>query len=188
MVSPSDITIILNQNKLDHDAWEQILPIVYQQLKHLARQVKSNHHSGQTLNTTALVHDVYLKIKKNGKLKVSGSKHFYRLAAQAMRQILIDAARAKLTAKRQGQEVEWLDEFTVSLMEQPGTSAAELLSIDEALTQLKLIDQSSAQIVELHFFAGYGFAQIAQILEVSESTVYRDWKKARAWLYAQLSH
>ena len=176
----------MNQHKLDADAWEQILPIVYQQLKHLARKVKSNHHSGQTLNTTALVHDVYLKIKKNGQLNVAGSKHFYRLAAQAMRQILIDAARAKLTAKRQGQVVEWDDEFTITLMEKPGTTAIELVAIDEALSELKIVDEKLAHIVELHFFAGYGFAQIADILDVSESTVYRDWKKARAWLYVQL--
>ncbi len=187
MVSASDITTFLNQHELDKDAWEQILPLVYQQLKHLARQVKSNHQSGQTLNTTALVHDVYLKIKKNGTLNVQGSKHFYRLAAQAMRQILIDAARAKLTAKRQAQVVEWEDEFTITLLEKPGTTAAELLSIDQALTELKLMDDGMAQIVELHFFAGYAFSQIADILEVSESTVYRDWKKARAWLYAYLN-
>lgn len=187
MVSATDITTFLNQHELDQDAWEQILPIVYQQLKHLARQVKSNHQSGQTLNTTALVHDVYLKIKRNGKLNVQGSKHFYRLAAQAMRQILIDAARAKLTAKRQAQVVEWEDEFTITLLEKPGTSAADLLAIDEALSELKQVDEKLVQIVELHFFAGYGFAQVADILAVSESTIYRDWKKARAWLYAYLN-
>ncbi len=187
MVSAADITTFLNQHELDQDAWEQILPIVYQQLKHLARQVKSNHQSGQTLNTTALVHDVYIKIKRNGNLNVQGSKHFYRLAAQAMRQILIDAARAKLTAKRQAQVVEWEDEFTITLLEKPGTSAADLLAIDEALSELKQMDEQLVQIVELHFFAGYGFAQIAEILGISESTIYRDWKKARAWLYAYLN-
>jgi RNA polymerase sigma factor (TIGR02999 family) len=184
--APSDITVFLNQNELDESAWEHVLPIVYQQLKHLARQVKSNHRSGNTLNTTALVHDVYLKIKKNGKLNVQGSKHFYRLVARAMRQILIDAARAKLTAKRQAQMVEWEDEFTITLLEQSGTTASEVVSSDEALSAMKQIDEKLAYIVELHFFAGYGFAQIAEILDVSESTVYRDWKKARAWLYAHL--
>ncbi|MGJ8662710.1 MAG: ECF-type sigma factor [Marinicella sp.] len=186
MIKPSEITTFLNQKNLSNDAWEQVLPIVYQQLKHLARKVKSNHQSGQTLNTTALVHDVYLKIKNHGELNIQGSKHFYRLAAQAMRQILIDAARAKLTAKRQAQEVQWEDEFTIKLMEKPGTTAADLLSIDEALNQLKKGDEKLAQIVELHFFAGYGFEQIADIMGVSESTVYRDWKKARTWLYVQL--
>lgn len=186
MVTASDITIFLNQNDLDEGAWEQILPIVYQQLKHLARKVKSNHQSGNTLNTTALVHDVYLKIKKNGQLNVQGSQHFYRFVARAMRQILIDAARAKLTAKRQGQMIEWEDEFTITLLEQPGTTASELLSIDEALSDMKQIDEKLAHVVELHFFAGYGFDKIAKILGVSESTVYRDWKKARAWLYAHL--
>jgi len=182
----ADITRFLNQQELDSGAWEQILPIIYQQLKHLARKVKSNHHSGQTLNTTALVHDVYLKIKKNGQLNVQGRQHFYRLAAQAMRQILIDAARAKLTAKRQAQVIDWDDEFTITLMEKPGTTALELVAIDKALDELKLMDENLAHIVELHFFAGYGFSQIADILDVSESTIYRDWKKARAWLYAQL--
>lgn len=186
MLSPSEITTFLNQNDLNENAWEKILPLVYTQLKHLARKVKSNHRSGQTLNTTSLVHDVYLKIKKNGQLNVKGSQHFYRLAAQAMRQILIDAARAKLTAKRQGHAVEWDDEFTITLIEQPGTTAADLIAIDEALKQLKAINDHLAHIVELHFFSGYGFEQIADILQVSESTVYRDWKKARAWLYAQL--
>ncbi len=187
MDKPSDITVFLNQHRLDENAWEQILPIVYQQLKHLARQVKSNHRSGNTLNTTALVHDVYVKIKKNGRLNVQGSRHFYRLVAQAMRQILIDAARAKLTAKRQAQMVEWQDEFTITLLEQPGTSATDLLSIDLALSTMKQANEQLAHIVELHFFAGYGFEQIAEILQVSESTVYRDWKKARAWLYAHMN-
>ncbi|MCB1582929.1 MAG: sigma-70 family RNA polymerase sigma factor [Xanthomonadales bacterium] len=177
----------MNQHELTPDSWEQVLPIVYQQLKHLARKVKSNHRSGETLNTTALVHDVYLKIKNHGNLSVQGRKHFYRLAAQAMRQILIDAARAKLTSKRQTQLVEWDDEFSVILMEKPGTTAPELLAIDEALNALKQVDEKLVQIVELHFFAGYGFAEIAKIMDISESTVYREWKKARAWLYAQLS-
>ncbi len=186
LVSPSEITSFLNQHDLGQDAWEQILPLVYKQLKNLARQVKSNHRSSNTLNTTALVHDVYLKIKKHGQLNVQGTQHFYRLAAQAMRQILIDAARAKLSAKRQAQVVEWDDEFTITLLEKPGTTAADLVSIDEALNELKVMDEKLAQIVELHFFGGYGFAQIAEILEVSESTVYRDWKSARAWLYVHL--
>jgi len=186
LVEPTAITAFLNQQPLADDAWERILPLVYQQLKHLARQVKSNHRSGETLNTTALVHDVYLKIKRSGTLNVAGTQHFYRLAAKAMRQILIDAARAKLSAKRQGQQVTWEEEFTVTLLEQPGTTAAELVSIDEALDELKSFDEQLALIVELHFFAGYGFAQVADILGVSESTVYRDWKSARAWLYAQL--
>lgn len=186
MVSESELTSFLNQHELTPETWEAVLPIVYQQLKHLARKVKSDHRSGETLNTTALVHDVYLKIKNHGNLTVQGRKHFYRLAAQAMRQILIDAARAKLTNKRQAQLVEWDDEFTVTLMEKPGTSAAELIAIDEALESLKQVDGNMVEIVELHFFTGYGFAEIAEILGVSESTVYREWKKARAWLYAYL--
>ena len=180
------ITQWLNQEQIDEKSWNQVLPLVYHQLKHLARKVKSDNKATPTLNTTALVHDVYIKIKKNAHLSITGTQHFYRIAAQAMRQIITDAARAKLSNKRKGQAVEWEDEFVISLVEQTGTSANELIAIDHALTQLKSIDSNKASIVELHFFAGYSFEHIATMLEVSESTVFREWKKARAWLYSQL--
>lgn len=187
MTTPSDLTQYLNKSTISNDDWQKVWLIVYQQLKRLARQVKSNHRVSETLNTTSLVHDVFLKFQKNQVLNVEGKKHFYRMAARAMRQILIDAARAKLTNKRKASLVEWDDEFSISLQDQKGTSASDLLAIDAALNALKKSDETLVEIIELHFFTGYTFAEIATILGVSESTVYREWKKARAWLYAYIN-
>ncbi len=186
MLEINQITQFLNQNDLDDSAWEQVLPIVYKQLKHLARKIKADHKASPTLNTTALVHDVYLKIKKSGSLNIQGRKHFYRLAAKAMRQILIDAARAKQTGKRAGHVVEWEDDLAISIHDHPNCSNDDLLVIDQALIQLNSIDPKMVELIELHFFAGYGFAQVAEIMETSESTVFRMWKKARALLYAHI--
>lgn len=186
MSNEADITVFLNQAELDDQTWEKVLPIVYHQLKHLARQVKSDHRATPTLNTTALVHDAYLKIKKHGALNLSGRQHFYRLAAKAMRQLLIDAARAKKSGKRDGQALVWEEHLLVQLSEDEHCNSDQLLAIDHALEQVKKIDPQLVHMVELHFFAGHNFAQIAEIQGVSESTVFRQWKKARAVLYAHL--
>lgn len=187
LASESKLTHYLNKKNLSANDWTEVWPIVYGQLKGLARKVKSNHRTSDTLNTTALVHDAYIKLEHHGDLTIHGKKHFYRLAARSMRQILVDTARAKLSKKRQAQVLEWTDDFTFTLMDESSVSADELLAIDGALEALQKVNPSWVQIVELHFFTGYGFADVSDILGVSESTVYRDWKKARAWLYAHMN-
>lgn len=172
----------------EQQTFEQIIPLVYQQLKGLARAVKSDHKSQFTLNTTALVHDVYLKIQKAGAANVDNERHFFRLAAKAMRQIITDAARAKLTGKRDAQTFS-LDQWVlVSIRDDSKSSAEEIVQIDQALFALSEFDEQAAQVVELHFFAGYTFTEVAEILNISESSVFRLWRKARAWLFTALNH
>ena len=187
MSEASRLTVLLNKVTEEDSTWDEVLPIVYHQLKSMAHRVKSEHQSGYTLNTTALVHDAFIKIKKHGQLSIQGRQHFYRIAAQCIRQLLVDAARARMAGKRSGQRVTLDDGLELPKMSQQQSSANEIIDIDEALNELKQLNPRLVQIVEGHFFAGYSFTEVADILDVSESTVMRDWKKARAWLYARLS-
>ena len=187
MSKAGHLTVLLNKVNQEDGSWDEVLPIVYHQLKAMAHRVKSQHRSGQTLNTTALVHDAFIKIKKHGQLSIQGRQHFYRIAAQCVRQILVDAARARMAGKRSGERMTYDEAVQLPQLNQKETSAHEIIDIDSALNQLRQHSPRLVQIVEGHFFAGYSFAQVADVLNVSESTVMRDWKKARAWLYAHLN-
>ncbi|WP_395373652.1 ECF-type sigma factor [Marinicella sp. W31] len=187
MSEAGHLTVLLNKVTEEESTWNDVLPIVYHQLKAMAHRVKSEHQSGQTLNTTALVHDAFIKIKKHGQLSIQGRQHFYRIAAQCIRQLLVDAARARMAGKRSGERITLDEAIELPRLNHQETSALEIIDIDAALKQLKQHSPRLVQIVEGHFFAGYSFTEVADILNVSESTVMRDWKKARAWLYAHLN-
>lgn len=178
--------MLLNNSSLDEEAWSEILPLVYQQLKALARNVKYNHKSNLTLNTTSLVHEAYLKLGKNGHLNVDGTRHFYQLAAQSMRQILVDNARAKLSIKRTPTDEHESQEHYFLEINNQVTSASEIMEIDRALNDLEKLDAQLANIVVYHFYGGYTFVQIAEILGLSERTTMRYWDKAKAYIYSQL--
>ncbi len=180
------ITNILNSSQIDSKTWDEILPIVYHQLKSIARNVKHGHKKNLTLNTTSLVHEAYLKIGKDNNLNINGTRHFYKLAALAMRQILVDNARAKLSKKRTTtQENTTQEDYFLEINNQV-TSAQEVLEIDLALSSLEQLDEQLAEIVTYHFYGGYTFVQIAEMLDISESTVMRKWSKAKAYIYSQL--
>jgi RNA polymerase sigma factor (TIGR02999 family) len=182
----AQITKILNNSRIDNDTWDEILPIVYNQLKSLARSVKHEHKKNLTLNTTSLVHEAYLKLGNGNKLNITGTRHFYQLAARAMRQILVDNARAKLSKKRTSiQENQPQEEYFLEINNQV-TSAEEILDIDKALSNLEKLDTQLAEIVTFHFYGGYTFVQIAEMLGISESTIMRKWSKAKAYIYSQL--
>jgi len=182
----AQITKILNNSNLNADTWDEILPIVYSQLKSLARSVKYKHKSNLTLNTTSLVHEAYIKLGKNDRLNIDGTRHFYQLAAQSMRQILVDNARTKLSQKRTPtDELETQEEYFLEIDNQV-TSAGEIMEIDKALESLEKLDSQLASIVVYHFYGGYTFVQIADMLALSERTTMRYWEKARAYIYAQL--
>ena len=183
-----NITSLLNQSEINQQSWDDILPIVYKQLKMMAHNIKSVHRKDDFLNTTSLVHEAFIKIQKNDKLNIKGTKHFYHVAALAMRQIITDTARAKLTAKRDGIEYNLDDDIALNLEDKKNHSITEILEIDHALDSLNEISPRLADIVTYHFFAGYSFVEVAELLEISESTVIRDWKKARAWLYSSLKN
>jgi len=182
----AEITHLLNKSEIDQHTWNDILPIVYKQLKMMAHTIKAGHKKDNLLNTTSLVHEAFIKIQKNTKLNIKGTKHFYHVAALSMRQIITDTARAKLTDKRNGVEHSLDEDVALNLEDKQTHSLTEILEIDKALNSLVEFSPRLADIVTYHFFAGYSFVEVADLLGISESTVIRDWKKARAWLYASL--
>lgn len=182
----TQVTELLNKANIDQDAWESIFPIVYNQLKLLARNVKFNHKKNQNLNTTSLVHEAYIKMKKGNKLNINGSKHFYRIAAQAMRQILVDTARKENSLKRQSNNNSQSTQEYKAELNRNMTSANEVLEIDKVLTQLQVFNSRLADVVIYHFYGGYSFVQIAEIMDLSERTVLRDWKKAKVFIHTQI--
>jgi RNA polymerase sigma factor (TIGR02999 family) len=161
----------------DQHAASQLLPLVYDELRQLATQKLACETPGQTLQPTALVHEAYLRLV--GDQKFEGRGHFFAAAAEAMRRILVENARRKKAVKHGGdlQRVEMGDR-DVPVRPSP----EEIIALDDALIQLGVEDPESAQIVQLHFFAGLSIEQTAEALGVSRATAYRQWRFARAWL------
>jgi RNA polymerase sigma factor (TIGR02999 family) len=160
-----------------------LVPIVYAELRRIAERQLRHHREGHTLNTTALVHEAYLKMVAPSSLVWADRSHFFGVAARAMRQVLINAACKHATLKRGGK---WrrlpLNESVLAVEEQ----ADLLLDLDEALVRLAALDERLGRVVECRFFGGLTEAETAAALGVSERTVRRDWLKARLWLYAEL--
>jgi RNA polymerase sigma factor (TIGR02999 family) len=175
----TDVTRILSAiEQGDPAAAEQLLPLVYDELRRLAALQLAHDRPGETLNPTALVHEAYLRlVGDGGERRYQDRGHFFAAAATAMRHIRIDQARRKKTDKRGGnvQRVE-LDDVAAP------TPDDELLALDEALTRLAALDARKAQLVELRFFAGLTNDQTAAVLGISPTTADRDWAFARAWL------
>jgi RNA polymerase sigma factor (TIGR02999 family) len=180
-----DVTQILSQiNDGDPLAAEQLLPLVYEELRKVAAEKMAQEKPGQTLQATALVHEAYLRLVRAEKSQHWNSRgHFFCAAAEAMRRILVENARRKLGEKHGGQmhRVEMTD---VRL--DASTPPDELLSITETLEQLAASDPQAAKLVKLHCFAGLSIEQSAELLGISARTAYRDWSYARAWLYRSL--
>lgn len=158
---------------------DRLMPYVHADLRRLARAQRRQMQPGETLSTTALVNEAYLKLRRVDYPGVANRAHFFSLVARAMRQILIDHARSRLAEARRMQEVER------ELRERPQEDAADLarlLELDSALDELESIQPRLAQVVIYRYFAGYTPTETAELLEVTERTVNRDWHKARAWL------
>lgn len=168
----------------DDAAFDRMLPLVYDELRRIAHRQLGGQGAGLTLNTTALVHESYLKLVGGSRLEWSDRAHFFAVAARAMRHILIDHARKHRTAKRGGhlQRVS-LDEAAGSVEAQ----ADALLALDQALERLAALDERLRRVVECRFFGGMTEDETATALGVTPRTVRRDWLKARMWLYAELS-
>jgi RNA polymerase sigma factor (TIGR02999 family) len=158
---------------------------VYDELKPLARKQLAAS-GGHTLNTTGLVHEAYLKLAHGADRPLHSQVHFFALAAKAMRQIVIDHARARIADKRGGPDARAVALEEASDIAGPEMSADELLRLDRALAQLDGEEPRLAQLVELRFFAGLGIHEIAALQSVSERTLNRDWRRAKAHLYASL--
>jgi RNA polymerase sigma factor (TIGR02999 family) len=178
----SEVTQILSAiERGDPHAAEQLLPLVYDELRRLAEQKLAHEQPGQTLQATALVHEVYLRLLGGEPSQGwDGRGHFFAAAAEAMRRILIDRARHKLTGKAGGGRRRLdLDDIELTLEEGNGD---RLLTLDEALRQLEAEDPRKANLVKLRFFAGLTTEQAAAALGVSTSTAEKDWAYARSWL------
>ncbi len=181
----SDVTSILSAiERGDPLASEQLLPLVYDELRKLAAAKLAQENPGQTLQATALVHEAYVRLVDVVKAQEWDSRgHFFAAAAEAMRRILVDRARAKGSAKRGG-TLKRLDIDAVDLATK--ADPLELLAIDDALAKLAREDPSAAKLVELRYFAGLTVDEAGKALGMSTATAYRHWNYARAWLHGEL--
>jgi RNA polymerase sigma-70 factor (ECF subfamily) len=172
------------------EAFDRLLPLIYQELKVLARHRLRAERSGHTLNTTALVHEAYLKLVDQSRVEWRGRQHFFAVASEAMRRILIDYARRRLTGKRGADAAHVPLEDAQDVANSDGAlsddQAAELIALDDALQRLAAFNPQGAQVVQYRFFGGLAHEQIADLLGISERTVRRSWTVAKAWLRREL--
>jgi RNA polymerase sigma factor (TIGR02999 family) len=176
----SDVTRILHSiEQGDPNAAEQLLPLVYDELRKLAAARMANEAAGQTLQATALVHEAWLKLAGSDRQQWQGRAHFFGAAAEAMRRILIDKARRKASEKRGGgQPAEELHESRIELR----APSAEILAVHDALDELAAEDRMAAEVVKLRYFVGMTIPEIADALGIAPRTADRHWSFARAWL------
>lgn len=168
----------------DVQALDSLVPLVYQELRTLAHAQLRNEQSGHTIGTTALVHEAYLRLAGREWLEPEDRRHFFAIAAQAMRRVLVDYARARKTLKRgSGLSPIPLEEAVTVLSDQ---AAEELVVLDAVLERLSQADERAARVVELRFFAGLTLAETSKLLDVSLKTVQRDWIVAQAWLRKEI--
>jgi RNA polymerase sigma factor (TIGR02999 family) len=167
----------------DPDAAHQLMPLVYSELRAIAHRQFRGRRDG-TLQSTAIVHEAYLKLARHSRLAVDDRDHFFALAAKVMRQLIVDYARKRVASKRGGQ----LAIVTIDDVDVPAaTRAAEIVAVDDALDRLAQLDESLSRLVELRFFAGLSVEETADVLRCSPRTVKRDWRKARALIHAALA-
>lgn len=183
--SPQQITaLLIDWSKGDQVALEQLMPLVYDELRKMARRYMRKQPAGHTFQATDLIHEAYIKLSNQNDPGWQNRSHFFAVASKVMRHILVDYARSKQSQKRGGlqEKVTLSDENAVS-----GSQAVEILALDDALKALAKLDERKSRIVELKYFAGITNDEIAEVLHVSTETVKRDWRFARTWLLRELS-
>jgi RNA polymerase sigma factor (TIGR02999 family) len=166
------------------DALEELTPRVYRELRRVAARLLQNERPGFSLQSTDLVHEVYLRLVNARELEWQHRAHFFAVSATLMRRILLDRARRRAAAKRGG-KAEPLD--LTRTLDVAQTKARQLVALDDALNALAEVDPRKSRIVELRFFGGLSVKETAEVVKVSSDTVMRDWKMARAWLLTELS-
>lgn len=176
--------LLIDWSKGDEFAFEQLMPLVYDELRQMARRYMRRQSPGHTFQTTELIHEAYLKLARRETQNWQNRAHFFGVAARAMRHILVDHARSKQSRKRGG----WQEKITLA----DGTAVAgnrskEIIALDESLKNLAVLDERKAQVVELKYFGGLTTEEIAEVLKISPETVKRDWRFARTWLLRELS-
>ena len=183
-MKPEDITATLAQLSAgDPRAIERLLPVVYDEMRRLAASYLRRERPGQTLQATALVHEVYMRLLQDAQLSWQNRAHFFGIAARSMRQILIERSRARKAAKRGGEQVRVT--LDPALMAAP-SQGFDLEVLDDALTRLAAFDAELAHVVEIRFFGGLSIEEAAEALGVSPATVKRRWTVAKAWLARDL--
>jgi RNA polymerase sigma-70 factor, ECF subfamily len=184
MPSPKDVTrLLLDWRNGDQEALTKLMPLVYGELRRLARQYMRRERPGHTLQTSALINEAYLRLVDQD-IAWENRAHFFAISARLMRQILVDHARERNSIKRGG------NQFKISLAEAANLGqdqASDIVALDDALKSLAEIDPRQSQIVELRFFGGLTIEETAEVLGVSHTTVERDWNFAKAWLHRELS-
>ena len=176
--------ILKDVRRGDSSAAEKLFPLVYDELRSLARRELRNERAGHTLQPTALVHEAYLRLVDQNGVEWQDRAHFLGFAARVMRQVLVDHARRRHAQKREGGIRVTLSDAVKSSDE---TDGHDLLDLDDALGRLRELDERKSRIIELRYFGGLGDKETAEVLEVSVTTVERDWRMARAWLLRELS-
>jgi RNA polymerase sigma factor (TIGR02999 family) len=183
---PHEVTqLLMDWSEGNTAALKELMPLVYRELRRLARQYLKRERDGHTLQTTDLVHEAYLKLVDQRRVQWQNRTHFFGVAAELMRRILVDHARRHKRAKRGGGVP------LVSLAQANNVSrqtTVDVIAIDEALTKLAKVDERKARIVELRFFGGLEVKETAEFLKISTATVMRDWNMAKAWLHRELSN
>jgi RNA polymerase sigma-70 factor (ECF subfamily) len=182
--SSVSVTILLKQLRSgNQNAVAELVPLLYDELRRMASRYLQSERPGHTLQATALVHEAYLRLVNQKEVEWQSRNHFFGVAAQQMRRILVDHARAHHAAKRGGPlpKISLDDGLAISR-----DRAGDLLELDEALSRLALIDSQQVRIIELRFFAGLTIEQAAEVLAISPATVKREWTTAKAWLAREI--
>jgi RNA polymerase sigma factor (TIGR02999 family) len=189
-INADDLTgLLIEWGQGDKAALDRLTPLVYDEIRRIAHRYVQREREGQTLQTTALVNEAYLRLAGSANITWQNRAHFYAVTAQVMRRILIDHARRRQYVKHGGETQRVAFEVAISevgLMSQP--RAAELLALDEALDELARLDPRKSRVVELRYFGGLSLEETAKVLEVSLMTVRRDWRAAKAWLFRRMKN
>ena len=183
---PQEVTqLLVDWGNGNQAALDRLMPLVYTELRQLARRYMRRERLGHTMQTTALIHEAYLRLVDQNPVRWENQAHFFGIAARLMRQILIEHARSHSRAKRGGGAgTISLDEAALVLQ----ARAAELLALDDALERLAAIDPRKSRVVELRFFGGLSAEETARVLNIAPNTVLRDWRLAKAWLHREITH
>src|SRR5215471_2885110 len=181
--SQSVSKLLLKWQAGDEESLRKLLPLVYKELRRMAHHYLRKERPDHTLQSTALVHEAYLRLMKQQPMSFKNRGHFFAVSAHLMREILVDYARQRKAAKRYDGPKLSLEEGTVLAK----TRSVDLIALDDALKALAKIDLQQSRIVELRFFAGLSIAETAKVLDISPATVKRDWATARIWLHREMS-
>ena len=176
--------VLLDWNSGDQGATERLIPLVYDELRALARRYLQRERSDHTLQATGLVHEAYLRLVDQDSMTWANRAHFFAVAAQIMRHLLVDHARSRQTAKRGGVREKLEFDEALAPAEEP---TVDLLALDDALKELVAFDERKSRIVELRFFGGLTTEEIANVLAISPSTIQREWRIAKAWLRRKIT-